>query len=496
MRYRDYLRRRYRAMLAYTGAILTLLGALYLLPLLLLLVYPAEAHYAGGFAAAGLPLALAGLLLWRGLRPPEPVSLTVQEGMVIVVGVWLTAIAVGALPFAINSGMNVTQAAFESTSGWTTTGLSVFAFDDAPRLMLFYRSLLQLIGGAGFAIVALSAITGPSGIGLVAAEGRTEQLAPHVRQSAEIVLRLYLSYVIVGIIALRVAGMDWFDAVNHAFTAVATGGFSTHPASIGHWQNPAVEAVIIVLMLLGSLNFLTAFILFQRKLRPVVRNGEVRLVALVLPIAIALIAVSLAGTFNLEPFRAVRTAAFEAVSALSGTGFNVVTYSGLSHFTLLILIGLMTLGGGSGSTAGGIKQARIYMLYKGIAWEFRRAFLPQHTVNEPVLWQGEQRLFLDDRRLRQVALFVATYVSVFFVGSAWVAAHGFDLELALFEFASALGTVGLSVGVTTPDAPITLLWGLTAGMFLGRLEFFAVFIGVFKLVNDLPSLLGRRANGG
>ncbi|MGQ9889891.1 MAG: TrkH family potassium uptake protein, partial [Aggregatilineales bacterium] len=347
---------------------------------------------------------------------------------------------------------------------------------------------------AGFAIVALSAITGPSGIGLVAAEGRTEQLAPHVRRSAEIVLRLYLGYVIAGALALRLAGMGWFDAVNHAFTAVATGGFSTQPASIGHWQNPAIEAVIIALMLLGSLNFLTAFILFRRKLQPVVRNGEVRLVALVLPVAIALIAFSLAAAFQLEPLQALRTAAFEAVSALSGTGFNIVNYRSLNHFALLILIGLMTIGGGSGSTAGGIKQARIYMLYKGIAWEFRRAFLPAHTVNEPVLWQGESRSFLDDRRLRQVALFVATYLSVFFAGSAWVAAHNFDLEEALFEFASALGTVGLSIGVTAPDAPATLLWGLIVGMFLGRLEFFAVFIGALKLVSDLPSLLGRRAN--
>ncbi len=496
MRYRDFLRRRYRAMLAYTGAILALMGLLYLLPLALVAVYPAEAHCAGGFAAAGVPLALVGLALWRALRPAEPVSLTVQEGMVMVVGVWLTAIAVGTLPFLINSGMTFTQAVFETTSGWTTTGLTVFELNGAPRVMLFYRSLLQLIGGAGFAIVALSAITGPSGIGLVAAEGRTEQLAPHVRQSAEIVLRLYLGYVIAGALALRLAGMGWFDAVNHAFTAVATGGFSTQPASIGHWQNPVIEAVIIALMLLGSLNFLTAFILFRRKLRPVVRNGEVRLVALVLPVAIALIAVSLAAAFQLEPLQALRTAAFEAVSALSGTGFNIVNYRGLSHFALLILIGLMTIGGGSGSTAGGIKQARIYMLYKGIAWEFRRAFLPAHTVNEPVLWQGENRTFLDDRRLRQVALFVAIYLSVFFAGSAWVAAHNFDLEEALFEFASALGTVGLSIGVTAADAPATLLWGLIAGMFLGRLEFFAVFIGVLKLVSDMPSLLGRRANGG
>jgi trk system potassium uptake protein TrkH len=474
---------------------MVVVGVFYLLPLLLLLFYPAEARYAGGFAAAGLPLALLGALLWLGLRPAEPASLTMQEGMVLVVALWLVSIAVGALPFMLNSEMSFTHAAFETTSGWTTTGLSVFDLEAPPRMMLLYRSLLQLMGGAGFAIVTLSAITGPAGSGLVAAEGRTDQLAPHVRRSAEIVLRLYLSYVGLGMIALKLAGMGWFDAVNHAITAVATGGFSTQAASIGHWQNPAVEVVIMVLMLLGSLNFLTAYTLLRRKLQPVARNGEVRLVLVVLPVTIALIGLSLAGTFQLEPLRALRTAAFESVSALSGTGFNIVTYRDLSHFALLILIGLMTIGGGSGSTAGGIKQARVYLLYKGIVWEFRRAFLPQHTINEPALWQGDQRLFLDDRRLRQVALFIAVYMSALFLGSAWVAAHGYDLEEALFEFASALGTVGLSIGLTTPAAPDSLLWGLGVGMFLGRLEFFAVFIGLYKLASDLPDLLRLRRQG-
>ena len=492
MRYPEFLRRRYRAILAYTGLINLVAGVLILSPLILLPFYPRELPHSWGFLLPGLLLGLPGWLLWRRLRPQNAASLSWQEGAVIVVLTWLSVIVVGSLPLLAISRLNIPHALFESTSGWTTAGLSVLDVDRASPLILFYRSVTQLAGGAGLAIIMLSALAGPVGPGLSVAEGRSEQLLPHVRRSTRLVLTLYAGYAVAGILALYAVGMSWFDAINHAFAAISTGGFSTHTESIAYWQSPAVEGVIIILMLLGTLNFLTAYTLFQGKFRVVARNSEVRQSAAIILLAVAVLL--LAGTGHLYPSlgQGLRVSVFNVVSALSTTGFATVDYGAWNGLGWLVLILLMLMGGGTGSTAGGIKQYRIHVLIKGLVWEFRRLLLPRSAVTEPYVWQSEERRFLTDGHLRQVGLFVFLYLAVFFLGSGLLTAQGYPLQDSLFEFASALSTVGISVGITGPDAPAGVLWVEMAGMILGRLEFLAVIVGLVRLFGDLPTLLSPR----
>lgn len=492
MRHRIYLRSRYRVLLSYIGQLLVLIGIFHLAPLLLIPAYPAEAEWAGGFVLAGLPLIVAGLLAWKLFSPQEALSLTVQEGSVIVITVWLVAIAAAAVPFITISGLSLPQAVFEATSGWTTTGLTVVDVETAPAVILFFRSFIQLAGGAGFAIIALSAVAGSFGTGLVAAEGRTDQLAPHVRHSAGIVLRIYGAYIVFGVLALRLAGMGWFDAANHAFTALATGGFSTRTESIAYWDSGLIEAIICVLMLLGALNFLTAYTFLRRKFNAVRRNGEIRLAAVLILVSALLLLVVV--TWQLyEPDKALRTAVFEVISALTGTGFTIA--GDLHHwgdFSWLLLIVLMSVGGGTGSTSGGLKQMRVYIMYKAVSWEIKRAFMPRHMVNEPAIWQGDRRELLSDRQVRKTAAFTGMYLGVLLAGSALMMAYGYPLKDSLFEFASTLGTVGLSVGVTSPDMPPALLVAQSIGMLLGRLEIFVVIVGSLKLFADLRTMLGLR----
>jgi len=489
VRYAEYLRYRYKAILGYTGLLSLLVSLLILSPLALLITYQDEVSQAWGFLLPGLVLALPSLWLWRRLTPRPPVSLSMAEGAVIVVLTWLLAILVGAIPFLAISRLNFTQALFESTSAWTTAGLSVIDLSRASHLILFYRSVVQLAGGAGLAIIMLSALAGPVGPGLTIAEGRSEQLLPHVRRSARLVLTIYTGYVIVGILALALAGMSWFDAVNHALTALSTGGFSTRAESIAYWQDPAIEGVIVVLMLLGTLNFLTAYTLFRGKIRAAARNSEVRQTGLLLLIGVVVLFFGV--TRGLYPAlgEGLRTAAFNAVSALSTTGFATVDYRQWNGLGTLVLILFMLIGGGTGSTAGGIKQHRIYVLYKGLVWEFRRRLLPRSAVSEPDMWRGEQRHFISDRQLRQIAMFVFLYLVVFFVCAGLIAAHGYPLQDSLFESASALSTVGISVGITAPDAAAGVLWVEIVAMFLGRLEFFTIVIGLIRLVSDVPAIL-------
>ncbi|MGC9334738.1 MAG: TrkH family potassium uptake protein, partial [Anaerolineae bacterium] len=465
---------------------------LILSPLCLLVVYSQEISTAWGFLLPGLLLALPGVFLWRALRPRAAMSLSAQEGAVIVLLSWLAAIVVGAIPFLVIGKLNGLQALFESTSGWTTAGLSVIEVELASPLILFYRSVLQLAGGAGLAIVMLSAMGGPVGPGLSVAEGRSEQLLPHVRQSAKLVLSLYTVYVVIGVLALAAAGMSWFDALNHAFTALSTGGFSTHAESIAYWQSPSVEAVIVALMLLGTTNFLTAYTLFKGRFRVAARNSEIRFTGLLVFLASVLLFLWVGqGVYGTLGQR-LRVAVFNAVSTLSTTGFATVDYRSWVGLGWLIVVVLMLVGGGTGSTAGGIKQYRIYVLYRGLIWEFRRRLLPRHAVTEPDVWKGGQRSFIEDSHLREVALFVFLYFLMLLLGVGILTAHGYPVQDSLFEYTSALSTVGNSVGITAPDAPAGVLWAEIVAMFLGRLEFFAIAIGLIRIVGDMPTLIKSR----
>jgi len=484
----------YRAILAAVGQILVLAGILLLTPLLGLVAWPHEASYTWAFVAPALLLAVCGIVLWRFARPRQEVVLRVQEGGVIVFVSWVLVCLASAVPFMVALRLTFTQAFFESVSGWTTTGLSVVDVTKAPHVILLWRSIMQLAGGAGLAIIMLSAIAGPTGPGFTHAEGRTDQLVPHVRRSARLVLCIYVGYALVGTAAYWLAGMNAFDAMNHAFAAVSTGGFSTRPESIGYWDSPTIEAVTLPLMILGNLNFLTAWLLLRGKLRAVARNGEVRLFAALVPLAALTFFLFVCRGLYPTVGKAIRVAVFESVTALTTTGFSTTAYVGDVNWGalgFLVLIVFMLIGGGTCSTAGGIKQYRVYLLFKALLWELRRPFLPRTAVTEDFVWQGESKDYIQDSRIRQAATFIFLYLATYVLGVTVLAAHGFSLRDSLFEFASALGTVGLSVGVTSADAPGLVLWTETVGMFLGRLEFFVIFTAMAKLALDVPHILRK-----
>lgn len=483
MRHPELLRSRYRSILGYTGLVFLVSALALLATLLALPFYPEEAAQAPAFLLPGGLLAATGALLrWR-FDPATGTTLTWQEGAVVVVLGWCGAIVAGAAVFMLAQDLTVTQAVFEATSGWTTTGLSVVDVTQASHLVLLLRSLLEYAGGAGLAIIMLSTLAGPTGGGLSTAEGRGDPLVPHVRRSARIVLALYTAYAVGGTLGLYAAGMGWFDAVNHALAAVSTGGFSTRPTSIGFWDSGLVEAVTIVLMVLGTMNFLTAWALARGKLATFLRNGEIHLAVFLTAAGAVSIFASVAALFP-EAAKAVRVGLFEAVTALSTTGFSTVGYAEWPVLPVFVLLLLMLVGGGTGSTAGGIKQYRIYILARGLAWEVQQRVLPAAAVTEREVWVGDRRRFLTPEEIRAAGVFVFLYLATFVLGAGVIAAHGYSLTESLFEFASALGTVGLSLGVTAADAPLPILWAEIAGMLLGRLEFFTIAVGVARIVQD------------
>ncbi|MDQ1330314.1 MAG: trk/ktr system potassium uptake protein [Thermodesulfobacteriota bacterium] len=484
MREKEYLKNRYNAIFSSIGMILLLSGLLMLTPFLVLFAYPGEAVHLLAYGVPAGCLGLTGVLMRRLFRPSSKVTLSIQEGGVIVLISWMVVILFSAWPFMAVLGIPFSRAVFESVSGWTTTGLSIVDVAAAGPMILLWRSITQLAGGAGLAIIMMSAIVGPTGVSISSAEGRSDQLAPHVRQSARLVLIIYSCYAVVGTLAYRMAGMSVFDAVNHSFAAVSTGGFSTRVESIGYWNSPVIEAVTVPLMLLGNLSFVTAWFLWRGKLRLVVRNGEVRLLAVLIPISVAALFIFTCRALYPQIDKSIRVAVFETITAITTTGFSTVSYGNWNALGVFVLIMLMLIGGGTCSTAGGIKQFRVYLVWKLVVWEIRRALIPRTAVMERPIWEGNRRIFVDDARVRMVAVFIFLYLGIYGIGTMILCICGFSLSDSLFEFASAIGTVGISVGVTSAKMPDIALWAETLAMFLGRLEFFVVVISLIKLGRD------------
>lgn len=495
MREKEYLRKRYAAILSSVGMILLLSSAAMLTPLLILPAHPEETFHALAFGLPAVCLAGLGIAMWGLFRSTSTIPLSIQEGGIIVLISWIVVILFSTWPFVSVLRLPFSLALFESVSGWTTTGLSVVDVTGACSMILFWRSVIQLAGGAGLAIIMMSAIVGPTGVGISSAEGRSDQLVPQVRQSARLVLIIYTCYAGAGAFAYWMVGMSPFDAVNHAFAAVSTGGFSTRAESIGYWDSTAIEAVSLPLMLLGNLSFVTAWFLWRGKLRLVVRNAEVRLLAVLIPLSTVVVFIFTCQALYPHVGKSIRVAVFETVTAMTTTGFSTVSYGNWNAFGVFLLIVLMLIGGGTCSTAGGIKQFRVYLLWKLLFWDIRRSLMPRTAVLEYPLWEGNRRVFVDDAKVRRVAVFVFLYLVTYVFGVMLLCACDYRLGDALFEFASALGTVGLSVGVTSAQMPSAALWAEILAMFLGRLEFIVVIISLLKLGRDSRLMIARSLKG-
>jgi trk system potassium uptake protein TrkH len=467
VRHGERLAASYKALGRVLGFLLILLGGVHLVPLILLLPYPNESRVATSFLIPAGASLVTGLLLVALFRRSSPSILTLRYGVLVTFLAWTCACLLSSFPFHLQ-GMSFRNALFESVSGWSTTGLTVVDVEEASHLLLFWRSFLQLLGGAGLILVMASALAGPWATGLYQAEGHGDPLLPHMGRTARTIMGIYLGYTVLGIGAFVIAGMSFFEALNHGMTSLATGGFSTRSGSLGDFNSRAVEGVAVALMFLGQLNFMVHFLLLRGKWKSALRHGELRVFAASLLVGIPVIYFGAAQPLWGDGL-GFRRALFQGVSALTGTGFSIAPDHLWTSVGAAILTGFM----------------RVYLVFKSVVWQIRRFFLPRSAVFQHRIWRGEERVVLDDAHLRGVATYVVLYLLAWSGGSLVLMWHGFGMQESLFEFASALGGVGLSVGITGPGAPSGILWAEMVGMFLGRLEFFVVILGVGKIVLDL-----------
>lgn len=436
------------------------------------------------FIASMLLVAGAGAALWLPVRRSRR-DLRLRDGFVIVVAFWLALGVTGSVPLLLSDHprLPLADAVFESVSGLTTTGATVITgLDELPRAVLFYRHLLQWLGGMGIIVlaVAILPVLGIGGLQLYRAETpgpmKDQKLTPRITETAKALWYIYLGLTILCALSYRLAGMDWFDAVAHSFSTVAIGGFSTHDASLGHFQSPAVEGVAMVFMALAGINFALHFVAWRaRSPAAYLQDAELRAYAYFLAAMVAATSAYLyaTGTFD-RALDALRFGAFQAIAFGTTTGFTTSGYTAWPGMLPVLLVLSSFVGACAGSTGGGLKVIRVLLLVKQGMREIQQLIHPNARVSIRV---GETAL--SDRVVAAVWGFFAGYIVVFVFFLLALMASGLDQVTAFSAVAACLNNLGPGLGEVGGNyaeigAGAKLL--LSLAMLLGRLEVFTLLV--------------------
>lgn len=508
------------------GALQILIGAAMMLPLMVSLIY-GEVWSAISFLVAGGLTVGSGAVAYRTCRDagdPER-----RHAMIIAGAGWLVSSLFGALPFIfagywtppevaqsmIPAGQSYTSslmhfrnplhAIFESMSAYTTTGLTMSVHEPSiGHGLLFYRSLAQWIGGAGVVVLSLAIVPRPRAVGgleLYQSETTGMKLRPSILGTARSIWKIYSGITFLAILYLFVATLvilpDYglaatlFDAVNHGMTGIGTGGFSTLDDSIAGYGSYAMEMVHLLPMILGviAIPLYYAF-LRERSVRVFWRDPQFRLMVLVIAITMPSLVLLLVGSAGVND--PVREGIFQIISGVSGTGWQTSNIGEWGSAAVLLMgWGTMIIGGAAGSTAGGFKLIRGYVLLRAIGWRVRKVFLPSAAVMPFRVGTRQLSTNAMQREVTDAAVLSFLYVLIL-AGSiivvAALAGPAFTLADVIFECVSAQGTVGLSTGITDPAMPVTIELVFIFQMWVGRLEIFPVIV----LFNALFSWMLRR----
>jgi len=399
-----------------------------------------------------------------------------------VVGLgWIAASLVGSLPFILTGYASVADAVFETVSGFTTTGATIFSDVEAlPHSLLFWRSLTHWLGGMGIIVLFVSII---GGIGVRANQlfraevtgPVSDKLSPRIKETARFLWITYVVFTVVLTILLLFLGMDLFDALCHAFGTVSTGGFSTKNQSIAYWDSAWIQWTIILFMFLCGASFSLHYQVFARKsLKQYLLDGEFRLYSLII------LAATFTGVFGITQANGVeehlRASAFQVVSIITTTGFASMDFDQWTPLSKTVLLILMLIGGCAGSTAGGIKVIRHLIALQRVKIEIKHILHPRATISQKF---GDR--FIDDSLVINVLQFIFFYGMLAMLGTLAMTALGLDLVSGFTASASCLGNIGPGFGNVGPMVNYGFIpdigkYLLSLLMLLGRLEIYTLIL--------------------
>jgi trk system potassium uptake protein TrkH len=397
-----------------------------------------------------------------------------KEALVVVALGYLIYGFMGA--FAFLSHASYLNGFFEAVSGITTTGLSVLKPESLPSSLVFFRSYSQWLGGAGIVVLSLVVLLGPSrnSFRLLTSEFGEEKLVGNVRSTAALVLTVYSILTAAGFLVYLAVGFGPFDALLHVLSTVSTGGFSASSESVGHYGGPVLHLAVAVFMFLGAIGFPAYYLLRRRGLKEFLRDTQLRYLVVLLLGSWILIWTG----WRFEGGRLLPSL-FTGVSSLTTTGFTTVGQSSWPHSVVLISMVLMLIGGSSGSTAGGLKLYRLIVAVRTVRWYLLKALLPEES-RVAIKIRGRA---IEDDAIKQTFSLAALYLGLAGLSAlCFLVYGGYSVTESLFESVSAIGTVGLSSGITSATMPSFLKLVLIADMWLGRLEILPVLVILYPVI--------------
>lgn len=414
---------------------------------------------------------------------PTSASISNREGFIIVVFGWLLSCTAGLLPYILWGGeFNLTNAWFESVSGFTTTGSSILTDVEAlPKGLLFWRSATHWIGGTGIIIFVLSVLPSMGKAGMVLYRSEMSPLAAEnflfrTRRTIHILVSIYVGLTVAETILLLICGLDLFDAVTHSFGTIATGGFSTKNASIAHFNSLPVEVVIMVFMTLSGIHFGLLFAAVSGKIEELWKSPVVRYYLAALILGAGLVTINLHGRVTDDWGEAIRYASFQVITLGTSTGFATADSAIWPSFSQLLLIYFTLQCACAGSTSGGIKADRIVIFWKSVVRRIKSIQHPSAMIAVRV-----QKSAIPEDAVELTLLFIALYMAITFLTTVVLAFLGVDTLTAFSGSAANMGNVGPGFGAVGSmgnysSIPTLGKWALSAAMLLGRLEIFSIII--------------------
>lgn len=426
-------------------------------------------------------LGLGGISLLIARRPPDEISK--REGFLIVAFGWMNAAAVGSLPFLFGGILpQFADAFFESASGFTTTGATVLhAIEGLPRGTLLWRAMSQWLGGMGIIVLSLAILPllGVGGMQLFKAEVPgpiPERLKPRIAETAKTLWKVYVLFTVLEVLVLVACGLTPYDALHHAFTTLATGGFSSRDASIESFGSPWVDGTVLLFMLIAGVNFSLHYRALRGAPQAYLKSSEFRFFMTLFLVSSGLITLQLATSMYSSFWEALRHAAFQAGSIQTTTGFTSANYEQWPAMSHMVLFALMFIGGCAGSTGGGMKSMRILFLLKSGSRELLRLMHPRAVL--PIKMDGEM---IPQEVSHAIWGFFILYLGLFVSASLIMASLGLDFVSAVASVAACLGNIGPGLGSVGPadnyaHIPAIGKWLLSFCMIIGRLEIYTLIV--------------------
>ncbi len=535
----------YRLIFGYLGLFMMFIGAVTIVPLLVSFFYWEEWDCWFDFVVPGVGFMIAGALLFFLLiykRPKE--RFAKYEDALLLFLIWIAAVIAGAIPFIsvslrgeLSEPMTFTEAMFESISGYSATGYTVYPLADfngeagayCPHVFMFHRAFMQFVGGVGLVLIVASVLSDRYNLKLYFAEGHNDKLLPNLAKSAKLIFAIYTGYIVAGAFGLWFSGMDFFDAVCHSIGAVATGGYSSRADGVYWYQTSeftgnglfpgnviGIEIIMEILMILGATNFVLHTFLFRGKIKEFLKDIEIKVGFFAIVFFVILSTVSTcylyapgatnativvtlengqtvivnAAQTGTDFWTSLRFNAFNIISSITTTGFtNFVSIKQLGEVAIFSGIVVMIIGAGAGSTGGAIKQYRIGIIAKDFVHSIRYRFSSSRQLSPKTVYRLGVKREIEKEDSDEAHNFAVLYLVTVFIGAlALLLLPGIDFTEGLYEVASGLSGTGQTIidffeYQASHEAYCyeILLWVINVAMFLGRLEIIPLFSSIKRV---------------